>query len=436
MSDKEDKTQYNVNSNSLQNNTENTTNTEHTEDAKSVQNAVNLSETDTSESQQQQEGESAQDSVQTMFQQRLNIPCKHDGCNKLNVYNWLKNLPKSTEITDIVEIRFKNTRKGYYKNINELSLQEGDIVAVEASPGHDIGMVSLTGELVYRQLKKYNVSSDRDQLKKIYRKAKQVDIEKWKSATAREHDTMLKARQIALDLNLNMKIADVEYQGDGTKAIFYYIADERVDFRELIKVLAEEFKIRVEMKQIGARQEAGRVGGIGSCGRELCCAKWITNFVSVTTDAARSQELSLNPQKLAGQCGKLKCCLNYELDIYKDAKKNYPPTDIPLKTKEGDAYHQKTDIFKELMFYSTDPDDSLQIVPLPIENVRKIQELNKNGTIIEKLEHFKKAEEESITDYENVVGQESVTRFDAEEKPKNKKKRRNKRKQNHQNKNK
>src|SRR5512133_160609 len=266
------------------------------------------------------------------------------GYNKLDSFNWLKDLPEIPEHNDIVEIRFKNTRKGFYRNINSLRLEIGDVVAVEASPGHDIGRISMTGSLVREQMKKAKIHPSADEMKKVYRKAKAVDIQKWEEAKKLENHTMLRSRKIAEDLKLNMKIGDVEYQGDKTKAIFYYIADERVDFRQLIKVLAEEFRVRIEMRQIGARQEAGRIGGIGSCGRELCCSTHITNFVSVTTTHAKYQELSLNPQKLAGQCSKLKCCLNYEVTSYLDAQKDFPSKDITLKTRIGNAYHIKTDI--------------------------------------------------------------------------------------------
>jgi len=247
-------------------------------------------------------------------------------CGKLTSFDWLKDISKMQGFNEVAEIRFKNTRKAYYHNANQLPLEVGDIVAVEASPGHDIGIVSMIGQMVLYKMRTEGINYKEQEFKKIYRKAKQTDIEKWKEATSLEHKTMIKARQISSDLKLEMKIGDVEYQGDKTKAIFYYIADERVDFRELIKVLAEEFKIRIEMRQIGARQEAGRIGGIGACGRELCCSKWVTNFVSVTTNAARYQEVSLNPQKLAGQCSKLKCCLNYELDAYLDAQEDFPDT--------------------------------------------------------------------------------------------------------------
>jgi len=310
--------------------------------------------------------------------------CSTRMCSKLKVYDWLDILPDNGQPIDIVEIRFKNTRKEFYKNVNGIKLKIGDVVAVEASPGHDIGTVSLSGQLVLTQLRKYKVSIDTE-FKKIYRKAKPADIEKWKSSALLEPNTMLRARQIAESLKLDMKIGDVEYQGDGTKAIFYYIADERVDFRELIKKFAELFKIRIEMKQIGARQEAGRIGGIGSCGRELCCSTWITNFVSVTTISAKHQELSLNPQKLAGQCGKLKCCLNYEFDSYVDAQKNFPDISLVLETKAGKAYHQKTDIYKRIMWYSFNENSAINITPIDIDRVHSIIELNKKGVIVDNL---------------------------------------------------
>jgi len=336
---------------------------------------------------------------------------------KLDVYDWLKGVPESALCPDIVEVKFKNTRKGFFSNSNQLRLKRGDIIAVEASPGHDIGIVSLTGDLVLEQMQKQKLDPKTYEAKKIYRKAKPVDIEKWYEAIALEHKTMIKARQISAELRLNMKIGDVEYQGDKTKAIFYYIADDRVDFRQLIKVLAEQFKIRIEMRQIGARQEAGRIGGIGPCGRELCCSTWITNFVSVTTNAARYQEISLNPQKLAGQCGKLKCCLNFELDCYIDAQKDFPNTNISLETKDGTAYHQKTDIFKRIMWYSFDKFNSLNLVQVPIDRVKEIISLNKKGTKVDRLIPEPKTKSQKALDYENVVGQDSLNRFDKKEKP-------------------
>ena len=340
-------------------------------------------------------------------------------CNKLDVINWLEDLPSSAIVPDIAEVRFKNSRKLFFRNVNGLLLKKGDIIAVEASPGHDIGVVSLVGDLVYEQMKKYNVPSDSAEIKKIYRKAKPTDIDKWKESIALENNTMIRSRQIAHSLNLNMKIGDVEYQGDKTKAIFYYIADERVDFRELIKVLAEEFRVRIEMKQIGARQEAGRIGGIGACGRELCCATWMSNFVSVTTNSARVQEISLNPQKLAGQCSKLKCCLNYELDVYLDARKGFPQRCDELLTVEGSLFVQKTDIFRRILWYSRAKDSLIDMIPLSVETVLEIIQLNKQGKNAEfpiQIETIEKKEE--VLEFANVVGQESLTRFD--KKPNNK----------------
>jgi cell fate regulator YaaT (PSP1 superfamily) len=356
--------------------------------------------------------------------------CATDGYNKLNVHNWLSDIPSSPHKDEVVEIRFKNTRKGYYINTNSLSLKKGDVVAVEASPGHDIGVVSLTGELVNKQMRKINYHPPHGEFRKIYRKAKPVDIEKWELAQSLENDTMIRSRQIVNNLSLDMKIGDVEYQGDKTKAIFYYIADERVDFRELIKVLADEFKIRIEMRQIGTRQEAGRIGGIGACGRELCCSTWITNFVSVTTNAARYQEISLNPQKLAGQCSKLKCCLNYELDAYLDARKDFPDTRTILETADGNAYHIKTDIFKKIMWYSFDPNTAVNITAVPVKRVNQIIRMNRSGkkplTLVDAKDI--KLEAKNL-DFKNVVGQDSLTRFE-DKKPKkrsNNKRNKNKR---------
>ncbi|MBN2165673.1 MAG: hypothetical protein JW717_05300 [Marinilabiliaceae bacterium] len=336
-------------------------------------------------------------------------------CGKLNVFDWLGDLPQGVNTSDIVEIQFKNTRKGYYRNSNQLPIKKGDIVAVEASPGHDIGHVTLTGELVLIQMKKINLNPTNYEFKRVYRKVKPLDIEKWEEAKGLEHETMLESRRIASKLGLNMKIGDVEYQGDRTKAIFYYIADERVDFRELIKILADRFKIRIEMRQIGARQEAGRIGGIGPCGRELCCATWMTNFVSVTTNSARYQEISLNPQKLAGQCGKLKCCLNYELDAYIDAQQDFPPTNIPLETMEGTFFYFKTDIFKRIMWYSPEPNSPNGMVAVSVDRVKEIVTNNRKGKkpaqlIIEDL--TKKPKE---IGFHNVVVEESLTRFDDKE---------------------
>jgi cell fate regulator YaaT (PSP1 superfamily) len=353
--------------------------------------------------------------------------CKPEHYAKLNTINWLKDIPRSPDTTDLVEVRFKNTRKEFFRNVNHLRIQEGDIVAVEASPGHDIGIVSLTGDLVLTKLRQQNISPVETEFKNIYRKAKDTDIEKWKEAVSLEHKTMLKARKISKDLNLGMKIGDVEYQGDKTKAIFYYIADERVDFRELIKILADEFKIRIEMRQIGTRQESGRIGGIASCGRELCCSTWLTDFVSVTTNSARHQELSLNPQKLAGQCGKLKCCLNYELDCYLDAKKHFPNTEILLETKQGTAYHQKTDIFKRILWYSLSTDTSESLIGISVERVQEIIAINQKGKKPETLISTDDIDS-SAMGFQNNVGQDSLDRFNAKDKQGAKKKRKSNKK--------
>jgi cell fate regulator YaaT (PSP1 superfamily) len=311
---------------------------------------------------------------------------------------------------DVVEVRFKNSRKDFFRIPPEMELATGEIVAVEASPGHDIGIVTLTGEVVRFQLRKKNINASSDEIKKVYRKARLTDIEKWVSAVEAETTTMFRAREIADGLGLSMKINDVEYQGDHTKAIFYYTADDRVDFRELIKLMADEFKVRIEMRQIGARQEASRLGGIGSCGRELCCSTWMGEFKSVTTNAARVQQLSLNPQKLAGQCGKLKCCLNFEYESYLDAIKGFPDTEIRLKTQRGDAFHQKTDIFQRLMWYSyiTSPGD---FHPIPVDKVIEIIEDNKQGRLPERLEEFCKIVEKQ-REFESGAGQDDLTRFD------------------------
>lgn len=360
---------------------------------------------------------------------RNNGSCGAGGCNKLNVFDWLANmeLPSGQAPFDIVEVRFKNSRKEFMRDVNNLQLHVGDVVAVEATSGHDIGVVSVSGELVRLQMKKQDVKHDSPEIKKIYRKAKQTDIDKWKEAQGLEQATMYRARTFAVKLGLQMKISDVEYQGDRTKAIFYYTADERVDFRELIKVLAEEFKVRIEMRQIGARQEASRLGAIGSCGRELCCSTWLTDFRSVSTSAARYQQLSLNPLKLAGQCGKLKCCLNFELDSYMDALSDFPDiNNVKLESEAGRAFHQKTDIFRRTMFfsYTHEPDN---FIPLSVDRVKEVMALNAKGEKPQEL--APKAAVvyvEKKPDYENVVGQDSVTRFDSKKKSKNKNK--NKRK--------
>lgn len=345
-------------------------------------------------------------------------------CSKLEVYDWLSDVVNKSGDDDIIEVRFKNTRKDYYRNVNNLKLKAGDIVAVEASPGHDIGIVTLTGALVKHQMKKHKATLINGDVRKVYRKAKSVDIDKWREAMSLEHNTMIEARKIAADLKLNMKIGDVEYQGDRTKAIFYYIADERVDFRQLIRVLADTFRIRIEMKQIGARQEAGRIGGIGPCGRELCCATWIGNFVSVTTNAARYQEISLNPQKLAGQCGKLKCCLNFEVDSYIDAQKDFPPSNIPLDTEEGRYYFQKADIFSRILYYGANGNRPLAPVAISVERAKEVIRLNKKGKKVEKLADVAiTTSSNKSAGFENVIAEESLTRFD-EPKPRHRKKKR------------
>ena len=297
---------------------------------------------------------------------------------QLNTYDWLADIPGNNDESDLVEVQFKNTRKGYFRNSNKIPLEKGDIVAVEATPGHDIGVVTLTGRLVPLQMRKANIKSEND-IKRIYRKAKAVDMEKYEEAKAREHSTMIRARQIAQNLNLDMKIGDVEYQGDGNKAIFYYIAEGRVDFRQLIKVLAEAFRVRIEMKQIGARQEAGRIGGIGPCGRELCCATWMTSFVSVSTGAARLQDISLNPQKLAGQCAKLKCCLNYEADCYVEAQKRLPSKEIALETQDATYFYLKADILSNQITYTTDKSNPVNTVVISGKRAFEIIALNKGG---------------------------------------------------------
>ena len=344
---------------------------------------------------------------------------------QLNTYDWLADVPGNAESTDLVEVQFKNTRKGYYHNVNNLDLKKGDVVAVEASPGHDIGVVTLTGRLVKLQIKKANLKSA-DDIKRIYRIAKPVDIEKCKEAKSREHDTMIQSRQIAKDLGLKMKIGDVEYQGDGNKAIFYYIADERVDFRQLIKVLADTFHVRIEMKQIGARQEAGRIGGTGPCGRELCCTTWMKNFVSVSTNAARFQDISLNPQKLAGMCAKLKCCLNYEVDNYVEASKKIPARDIVLQTADGDFHQFKTDILAGLITYSSDKNMASNLETITAERAKEIIEMNRRGekplTLLE--DGHVKEKPKSV----DLLAEADLSRFDkAKKKKKNNKNRNNNR---------
>lgn len=354
-----------------------------------------------------------------------NGSCGTGGCNKLEVFDWLANMhsPGSENETEWVEIRFKNTRKEFFVNEHKLPLQIGDTVAVEGSPGHDIGIVSLTGELVKLQMRKLRVNEKSQEKKVIYRKARENDIKRWQEAIAKEDEFMRYCRKVAKDLGLEMKVSDVECQGDGTKATFYYTAEGRVDFRELIKILARDLKVRIEMRQIGYRQEAGRLGGIGVCGRELCCSTWLRDFRSVTTTAARYQQLSINPQKLAGQCGKLKCCLNYELDSYLDALKDFPKGNIKLITKAGEASLQKTDIFKRILHYSYDANPGV-LIPLELEIVKEIIRMNQNGIIPEDLASFLNEEpkKEQAADFTNVIEEGSLTRFDNKNKRKNKKK--------------
>ena len=334
---------------------------------------------------------------------------------QLNTYDWLADVPGNAESTDLVEVQFKNTRKAYYHNVNNLDLQKGDVVAVEANPGHDIGVVTLTGRLVNLQIKKANLKSA-DDIKRVYRLAKPVDMEKYREAKSREHGTMIQSRQIAKDLNLQMKIGDVEYQGDGNKAIFYYIADERVDFRQLIKVLADTFHVRIEMKQIGARQEAGRIGGTGPCGRELCCATWMKSFSSVSTNAARIQDISLNPQKLAGMCAKLKCCLNYEVDDYMEASRRLPHKDVVLETQDGEYYLFKSDILAGMCSYSTDKNLAANIETITAARAREVIAMNKRGEKPQSLHPDGTVKEEKKP--VDLLADTDVSRFDKARKKK------------------
>lgn len=368
---------------------------------------------------------------------KSNGACASGSCDKLTVFDWLSNmaLPGNQKPFDIVEVRFKNGRKSFYRNLKNIQICIGDIVAVETSPGHDIGVVSLTGELVKVQMRKKKVSVTSEDLKQIYRKASQKDIDIWTNARGKEKEVQKKSRLIISRLGLKMKLSDVEYQGDGNKATFYYTAEERVDFRQLIRELAGTFSLRVEMKQVGLRQEASRLGGIGSCGRELCCSTWLTDFRSVSTSAARYQQLSLNPQKLAGQCGKLKCCLNYELDSYLDSLKEFPKTNIWLQTEKGPAIFQKMDIFKGWLWYAY-KESPVVWHKLTVEQANQIIELNKNNKKATSLEEyaleleFEVAETSKFTD---VVGQDSLTRFDKPRYSKNKRKQKNKRNRNFKN---
>lgn len=353
---------------------------------------------------------------------KSNGSCTTGGCEKLSVFDWLSNmtLPSGEERFNIFEVRFKNGRKHFYNNPNNLTLSIGDIVAVEGNPGHDVGSISLAGELVKVQMKKRKVDLDSEDIKKIYRKASQKDIDIWQKARDKELETQTRGREIIGRLGLKMKLSDVEYQGDGNKATFYYTAETRVDFRQLIRDLAGAFSIRVEMKQVGARQEAARLGGVGSCGRELCCSTWLTDFRKVTTTAARYQQLSLNPLKLAGQCGKLKCCLNYELDTYLDALETFPKQETVLKTEKGDAVFIKMDIFKEHLWY-TYKEERAKWFRLTLEQVKEIIDLNKNNEVGLSLDEYEsEVEELPKVDFENVVGQDSLTRFDM---PKNRRRR-------------
>ena len=342
---------------------------------------------------------------------------------QLNTYDWLADVPGNADTTDLVEVQFKHTRKGYYHNVNHLELKKGDIVAVEASPGHDIGVVTLTGRLVKLQLKKANLKSA-DDIKRIYRLARPADMEKYREAKAREHETMIESRQIAKGLGLQMKIGDVEYQGDGNKAIFYYIADERVDFRQLIKDLAMAFHVRIEMKQIGARQEAGRIGGTGPCGRELCCATWMKNFVSVGTSAARFQDISLNPQKLAGMCAKLKCCLNYEVDNYVEAGKRLPSKEVVLQTQDADYYLFKTDILAGMVSYSTDKNIAANVETISARRAKQIIEMNRHG---EKPVSLQEGGKQPAPKQNVDLAGGDISRFDKAKKKKKKKPKNNNR---------
>jgi len=340
-------------------------------------------------------------------------------CN-LQCYNWLDDVPGGQNDFDIIEVHFKNTRRGFYRNPTHIPLKQGDWVAVEASPGHDIGQVAMTGLLVKKQMKRANLKPNVEILR-VFRKARENDMQRYREAKSREVDTMIRSRKIAVDLGLKMKIGDVEYQGDGNKAIFYYIADERVDFRQLIKVLAETFKIRVEMKQIGARQEAGRIGGIGPCGRPLCCATWMTNFVSVATSAARYQDISLNPQKLAGQCAKLKCCINFEVNSYVEASKEMPPRDVRLETTSETYYHFKADMLKREITYSTQKNMAMNTVTIPVERAFEVIELNRQGIKPEHLDADDVVAMRQQKAFGDILGQDSINRFDKKKKKKKKK---------------
>lgn len=358
--------------------------------------------------------------------------CKYrDSCSKRAVYNWLEGIDQE-ELRDFFEVRFKNTRKAIFKNDSGQTLRKGDIVVVEATNGHDVGIITLEGPVVVRQMIRNRIEKEQHEFRKIYRKAKPLDLERWQEAIAREHHTMIRSRQIAEQMELNMKIGDVEFQGDGTKAIFYYIADERVDFRQLIKKFAEEFRIRIEMKQIGARQEAGLIGGIGVCGRALCCSSYMSDFQSITTQTARSQDLSLNPQKLAGQCSKLKCCINHEASVYLDAIDRFPMLHGPLEFRDGLAYHRKTDVLKGIMWFSYQPDGLINLQPMTPHEVSEVLRLNKKGV---KPDTLLKSEIEKSPEFISAVGDEKIDRFDERNKNRGKKRRKNNYNRNKQNKN-
>lgn len=342
------------------------------------------------------------------------------GCCKLEVYNWLSGV-RQEQHNEFFEVRFKNTRKAVFRNASGQSLKIGDFVIVEAASGHDLGIITLEGPIIVKQMKSHRIDPETFEFRKIYRKAKTLDVERWQEAIAREHEVMIRSRQIAADLQLDMKIGDVEFQGDGSKAIFYYIADARVDFRQLIKVFAEEFRIRIEMKQIGARQEAGLIGGLGVCGRELCCSNYISNFKSITTQAARCQDLSLNPQKLAGQCGKLKCCLNYETASYIDAQSRIPHLNQPLELEDGPAYLMKTDILKEMMWFSYDSSSLANLIPVPAAQVKEYIKMNRKGIKPDSLLSHASDSKDNETGFITSVGDDSITRFDEAKKKKKKK---------------
>ena len=352
--------------------------------------------------------------------------CKKSSGQMLSIHDWLADIEINKDSCQYVEVQFKNTRKGYYLNSNNLSLEKGDIVAVESNPGHDIGTVTMQGYLVALQMRKNGFDPQKNEIKRVYRKARTTDIEKWEESKAKEHDAMLRTRKIAKDLNLDMKIGDVEYQGDGNKAIFYYIADERVDFRQLIKVLAEVFQVRIEMKQIGARQEAGRIGGTGPCGRELCCSTFLSRFSSVGTNAARVQDLSMNPQKLAGQCAKLKCCLNFELDNYIEAIKEFPDKSIHLETENETYYFFKLDAFARKITYSTAPNAPQNLVEISLDRAKEVIAMNEKGQKPESLSDNSSKNQAPAIDFTVSVGEGSLTRFDNKNKKKRKKKNKNK----------